>query len=287
MKENTTDCNKNLTKILLCEGVYGIEETGLLYICPDYYKKLASIDISDFLKQKQDIGKGGVKSNKVFDYIPYHKALDLLRQHCPALYPDFTRNAEGGYVHSENLDGNKIVYIEVFLTDGIYRSVPFMVPITTGTNRAMSPKEIASTDLRNNMARAAVKAIAAITGLGVQPFTQEDLEEFKQKQDLLSQVDSLYAQIDELGMHIEIRDTSGMTPVQLQNHIKVLSRNVKESKKRKVFYQKINQIQKSLESKGIMGEYPSLESMSIEELDIYGKSISEQNRKIEEADKLK
>jgi hypothetical protein len=278
MEEITKDYNKGLTKVLLCEGVYGIEETGLLYIDPDYYKKLASIDISDFLKQKKNFSKS---SDKVFDYIPYHKAIDLLRQNCPALYPDFVKNVDGGYVHYENLEGNKLVYIEVFLTNGIYKSIPLMVAITTGANRAMSPKEISSTDLRNNMARASVKAIAAVTGIGVQPFTQEDLEEFKQKQDLISTVNSLYSQIDELGMHIEIRDTSNMTPVQLQNHIKVLSLNVKESKKRKTYHQRIKELQKTIESKGVMlADYPALESMSIDELDKYGKSLSEQVKKL-------
>lgn len=282
MKENNSNNNtnidtiKSLTKVYISEGVYGVEETGLLYIEPEYYKKLTQIDISDFLKQKKDFSKDG--NGKAFDYIPYHKALDLLRFHCPCLYVDYTRNSEGGYVL---LDVNKTPYLEVFLTNGLYKTLPQMVAITTASNRNIPVENIASSELRNNMARAAVKVIARDTGIGIQPFLQEDLEEYRIKQDLIEQVNSLYNQLDQKGVLIEIRDVSNMSVAQLNNHIQLLNKNLVEAAKRKVSIEKIIDLQSQLENKGVMlSDYPSLEKLSLEEITKYGKSLKEQLQKV-------
>ena len=146
------------TQALLADRMNGIFTP--LEISSDQFRK--AYDTSE-------IGPHIEKDYKGLSYLSWPFAYRYLKEHFPALYVAFEEKTMGEVVFG----GPGAYYLRPYLTDGIKRTVALVFPIMDRKHNAI--KELDGRAISDNCQRAAVKAIATFTGLGLRLYAGEDI----------------------------------------------------------------------------------------------------------------
>ena len=115
-----------------------------------------------------EIGPHIEKDYKGLSYLSWPFAYRYLKEHFPALYVAFEEKTMGSGVWRSGA-----YYLRPYLTDGIKRTVALVFPIMDRKHNAI--KELDGRAIGDNCQRAAVKAIATFTGLGLRLYAGEDI----------------------------------------------------------------------------------------------------------------
>lgn len=116
-----------------------------------------------------DIGPHIEKDYKGLSYLSWPFAYRYLKEHFPALYVAFEEKTVGEVVFG----GPGYYYLRPYLTDGVRRTVALIFPVMDRKHNAI--KELDGRAVSDNCQRAAVKAIATFTGLGLRLYAGEDI----------------------------------------------------------------------------------------------------------------
>ena len=130
------------------------------------------LEISEQFRKAYDtseIGPHIEKDYKGLSYLSWPFAYRYLKEHFPALYVAFEEKTMGEVVFG----GPGAYYLRPYLTDGIKRTVALVFPIMDRKHNAI--KELDGRAISDNCQRAAVKAIATFTGLGLRLYAGEDI----------------------------------------------------------------------------------------------------------------
>jgi len=116
-----------------------------------------------------EIGPHIEKDYKGLSYLSWPFAYRYLKEHFPSLFVAFEEKTLGEVVFG----GPGAYYLRPYLTDGSRRTVALVFPIMDRTHKAI--KELDGRAISDNCQRAAVKAIATFTGLGLRLYAGEDI----------------------------------------------------------------------------------------------------------------
>ena len=116
-----------------------------------------------------DIGPHIEKDYKGLSYLSWPFAYRYLKEHFPSLYVAFEEKTVGEVVFG----GPGYYYLRPYLTDGMRRTVALIFPVMDRKHNAI--KELDGRAVSDNCQRAAVKAIATFTGLGLRLYAGEDI----------------------------------------------------------------------------------------------------------------
>lgn len=119
----------------------------------NFFHENYQVSVKEFLKQK---GK--------FDYLPWPKAVQLLKERDP--------NATWQFLEHKSLGDTLMVYCQV---NAFGVSQVMHLPVMDRNNRAISKPS--SRDINDAMMRCLVKAIAVTTGIGLAVWTDETIED--------------------------------------------------------------------------------------------------------------
>lgn len=116
-----------------------------------------------------EIGPHIEKDYKGLSYLSWPFAYRYLKEHFPTLFVAFEEKTLGEVVFG--CPG--AYYLRPYLTDGSRRTVALVFPIMDRKHNAI--KELDGRAISDNCQRAAVKAIATFTGLGLRLYAGEDI----------------------------------------------------------------------------------------------------------------
>ena len=116
-----------------------------------------------------DIGPHIEKDYKGLSYLSWPFAYRYLKEHFPSLYVAFEEKTVGEVVFGTP----GAYYLRPYLTDGCRRTVALIFPVMDRKHNAI--KELDGRAISDNCQRAAVKAIATFTGLGLRLYAGEDI----------------------------------------------------------------------------------------------------------------
>jgi hypothetical protein len=116
-----------------------------------------------------DIGPHIEKDYKGLSYLSWPFAYRYLKEHFPTFFVAFEEKTLGEVAFG--CPG--AYYLRPYLTDGSRRTVALVFPIMDRTHKAI--KELDGRAISDNCQRAAVKAIATFTGLGLRLYAGEDI----------------------------------------------------------------------------------------------------------------
>ena len=116
-----------------------------------------------------EIGPHIEKDYKGLSYLSWPFAYRYLKEHFPTLFVAFEEKTLGEVVFG----GPGAYYLRPYLTDGSRRTVALVFPIMDRKHNAI--KELDGRAISDNCQRAAVKAIATFTGLGLRLYAGEDI----------------------------------------------------------------------------------------------------------------
>ena len=116
-----------------------------------------------------DIGPHIEKDYKGLSYLSWPFAYRYLKEHFPTLFVAFEEKTMGEVVFGTP----GAYYLRPYLTDGMRRTVALIFPIMDRKHNAI--KELDGRAISDNCQRAAVKAIATFTGLGLRLYAGEDI----------------------------------------------------------------------------------------------------------------
>lgn len=116
-----------------------------------------------------DIGPHIEKDYKGLSYLSWPFAYRYLKEHFPTLFVAFEEKTMGEVVFG----APGAYYLRPYLTDGMRRTVALIFPIMDRKHNAI--KELDGRAISDNCQRAAVKAIATFTGLGLRLYAGEDI----------------------------------------------------------------------------------------------------------------
>jgi hypothetical protein len=116
-----------------------------------------------------DIGPHIEKDYKGLSYLSWPFAYRYLKEHFPTFFVAFEEKTLGEVAFG----GPGAYYLRPYLTDGSRRTVALVFPIMDRTHKAI--KELDGRAISDNCQRAAVKAIATFTGLGLRLYAGEDI----------------------------------------------------------------------------------------------------------------
>ena len=124
-----------------------------------------------------DIGPHIEKDYKGLSYLSWPFAYRYLKEHFPTFFVAFEEKTLGEVAFGSP----GAYYLRPYLTDGSRRTVALVFPIMDRAHKAI--KELDGRAISDNCQRAAVKAIATFTGLGLRLYAGEDIpKEEDQKQ---------------------------------------------------------------------------------------------------------
>jgi len=115
-----------------------------------------------------DIGPHIEKDYKGLSYLSWPFAYRYLKEHFPAYFVAFEEKTIGEVVFGTP----GAYYLRPYLTDGCRRTVALIFPIMDRKHNSI--KELDGRAISDNCQRAAVKAIATFTGLGLRLYAGED-----------------------------------------------------------------------------------------------------------------
>jgi len=116
-----------------------------------------------------DIGPHIEKDYKGLSYLSWPFAYRYLKEHFPTFFVAFEEKTLGEVAFG----GPGAYYLRPYLTDGSRRTVSLVFPIMDRKHNAI--KELDGRAISDNCQRAAVKAIATFTGLGLRLYAGEDI----------------------------------------------------------------------------------------------------------------
>ena len=116
-----------------------------------------------------DIGPHIEKDYKGLSYLSWPFAYRYLKEHFPTFFVAFEEKTLGEVAFG----GPGAYYLRPYLTDGSRRTVALVFPIMDRKHNAI--KELDGRAISDNCQRAAVKAIATFTGLGLRLYAGEDI----------------------------------------------------------------------------------------------------------------
>lgn len=116
-----------------------------------------------------DIGPHIEKDYKGLSYLSWPFAYRYLKEHFPTLFVAFEEKTMGEVVFGTP----GAYYLRPYLTDGMRRTVALIFPIMDRKHNSI--KELDGRAISDNCQRAAVKAIATFTGLGLRLYAGEDI----------------------------------------------------------------------------------------------------------------
>jgi len=122
-----------------------------------------------------DIGPHIEKDYKGLSYLSWPFAYRYLKEHFPAYFVAFEEKTIGEVVFGTP----GAYYLRPYLTDGCRRTVALIFPIMD--RKHASIKELDGRAISDNCQRAAVKAIATFTGLGLRLYAGEDIPKEDEK----------------------------------------------------------------------------------------------------------
>ena len=122
-----------------------------------------------------DIGPHIEKDYKGLSYLSWPFAYRYLKEHFPTFYVAFEEKTLGEVVFGTP----GAYYLRPYLTDGIKRTVALIFPVMDRKHNSI--KELDGRAISDNCQRAAVKAIATFTGLGLRLYAGEDIPKEDEK----------------------------------------------------------------------------------------------------------
>ena len=122
-----------------------------------------------------DIGPHIEKDYKGLSYLSWPFAYRYLKEHFPTYFVAFEEKTIGEVVFGTP----GAYYLRPYLTDGCRRTVALIFPIMDRTHKSI--KELDGRAISDNCQRAAVKAIATFTGLGLRLYAGEDIPKEDEK----------------------------------------------------------------------------------------------------------
>ena len=122
-----------------------------------------------------DIGPHIEKDYKGLSYLSWPFAYRYLKEHFPTLFVAFEEKTIGEVVFGTP----GAYYLRPYLTDGCRRTVALIFPIMDRKHNSI--KELDGRAISDNCQRAAVKAIATFTGLGLRLYAGEDIPKEDEK----------------------------------------------------------------------------------------------------------
>lgn len=122
-----------------------------------------------------DIGPHIEKDYKGLSYLSWPFAYRYLKEHFPTFYVAFEEKTLGEVVFGSS----GAYYLRPYLTDGIKRTVALIFPVMDRKHNSI--KELDGRAISDNCQRAAVKAIATFTGLGLRLYAGEDIPKEDEK----------------------------------------------------------------------------------------------------------
>jgi len=122
-----------------------------------------------------DIGPHIEKDYKGLSYLSWPFAYRYLKEHFPAYFVAFEEKTIGEVVFGTP----GAYYLRPYLTDGCRRTVALIFPIMDRKHNSI--KELDGRAISDNCQRAAVKAIATFTGLGLRLYAGEDIPKEDEK----------------------------------------------------------------------------------------------------------
>ncbi len=122
-----------------------------------------------------DIGPHIEKDYKGLSYLSWPFAYRYLKEHFPTYFVAFEEKTVGEVVFGTP----GAYYLRPYLTDGCRRTVALIFPIMDRKHNSI--KELDGRAISDNCQRAAVKAIATFTGLGLRLYAGEDIPKEDEK----------------------------------------------------------------------------------------------------------
>ena len=122
-----------------------------------------------------DIGPHIEKDYKGLSYLSWPFAYRYLKEHFPTYFVAFEEKTIGEVVFG----APGAYYLRPYLTDGCRRTVALIFPIMDRKHNSI--KELDGRAISDNCQRAAVKAIATFTGLGLRLYAGEDIPKEDEK----------------------------------------------------------------------------------------------------------
>lgn len=163
-------------------------------VSADKFREMYEIPVDKWIEQKNGL-----------DYLPWHIAVMLLKEHFPSFEVRFLEDEETPKItaYGDKTSGYYCMPYIHDLATGV-KSSPLFYPVMDFKNKSILTPT--TCDINKSRMRALVKAIAMYTGLGLVLFTQEDIEQTKDLEALRAKI------IEASNRH----DISGLKPAGIQ-----------------------------------------------------------------------